>query len=733
MKNMIDLLGVNIGTTVSTLEGFSGAKVINGKITQLSAYREEIRSMTGHSRYARTDLMNQGSLGVAGSYGVSGISKLKASVNAYAGNAMAEGGKSMDVQYNVIVFTGVEYVKFNDLRVGDLLAALDNNTRQGALKALDAYLALEAQLTAEPCTIDAVLDNKEGHQKAYALFGNWIRLTDDFNRDAAEGVVVAVMWGGIGTVTMSMSASNKSTMWQYGANATFSYSGIGRGISVAGAYDGSQSSGRGEVHVDCKGHALGACVAELVAEWSAQVENKTFNQLADVHVLEKVPPLTAKNAKSPTDPGFIDPKPEKSITDKIGQIKDLKGLEALAKAAAYEQKKKDDKNPNLTLEQFLKDAKKEADTRKLQNLEENVENNSLHVGDALKASEPMTPSDFTEAPADGERAAGEGTADFVPLGVWIANWADLFPWLATGYCHDVKNVAEAEETLRYRMMIQDFQTLSRIYYLAEHCDLVPVPSGDARQVADSFHAQCGNLLTSRGPDRMRSAFNGLTEPAKKIYRKWDDLQFLRNCELGLGVMRKGRSPQGEGFLNTNDSWVYFTQSCQFTPGPDAPYSAFASFVKVFPLIGLTGEYLYAFGPKNRMMIGFENTLKDECLYFARGRHQVKFMDWPLIFEANTREKILENKTEGIKLYPIPFRAAASGIEWKGESLSTNLASMKGLNQQLRDVNQELSTRNSWTFSSDAWSPDWSPDDYYSMRRIRTQYIGTVPERHSPFK
>jgi hypothetical protein len=67
---------------------------------------------------------------------------------------------------------------------------------------------------------------------------------------------------------------------------------------------------------------------------------------------------------------------------------------------------------------------------------------------------------------------GADKADFVPIGVWVLNWADIFPWLATGYCHAIDDTSEAETMIKVRMMAQDFVTLSRLYRYAGNLKMV---------------------------------------------------------------------------------------------------------------------------------------------------------------------------------------------------------------------------------------------------------------------
>lgn len=713
------LYGLKIGSTINATTGKFSVSVVKGNISRMDPQKEATKTMTGQSGYVYSDVLNQGSLGVSGSYGVSGISKVKSSLSAYAGQAAAKSSKSIDVNYNVVVTTGVEYIDFDDLQVSDVLTALKDGPQQSALASLSAYLALQSELNALGVGLLKVIGSTDpAYQKANGLFASHLTSVSNFNRLYGDGLIVGVLWGGLGTVTMNMGESNNSQTWKYGGAAAFSYAGVGASVSVEATYDGGQSDGRGEVKVQCDHFFSGACVEELVDKWFDVVSGKSFAALANVDVMKELPSLS--NAKgAPAIPEFEKPSPKKSITDKIGEIKDLNGLQALAKASAYEEAK--EKNKTLTLDQFLAEADQKANTKGLTELQEQVDQNSLPVLQ-IKSGRHDSPSDSPDLPGTDEATAdGVGLSDYVPLGIWLANWADLFPWLAAGYCNDVIGMAEVSEMLKYRMMIQDFQALAKMYYMADEYKLLLFPARVAGQIADSFANQCSLLQAKETLSRTSEAFDGLSESAKKIYRKWDELRFLRNCELGLGLVLDGKVS-----IENRDPTKYAAGDvhypavpCEFRAGDHADYSAFARVMKVFPLIGPTGN-LHVFGPSNEVLWAFHSG----GFFFDKGERA------SVTFEANMAEKILESKPS-LKAYPIPFKAS-SGIPWKGPSLSTNLSSMKELRKQLADVNIDLGRLNAWTFSSEAWNADWTPETYYALNSIRTQYMGLIPEKGNIF-
>ena len=155
---------------------------------------------------------------------------------------------------------------------------------------------------------------------------------------------------------------------------------------------------------------------------------------------------------------------------------------------------------------------------------------------------------------------------FAPIGIWVCNWADIFPWLATGYCHAIDDTTQADTMIKVRMMAQDFVTLSRLYHYAADLKLLeggPSPllipnepafkDGDGRvcrQIADEFanaHGTLGGALkTLAGPAEYKQAAakahnTSLGQEAKRIYEVWDQTPCLRSAELGLGYIKAGQS------------------------------------------------------------------------------------------------------------------------------------------------------------------------------------------------
>ncbi|RZK25306.1 MAG: hypothetical protein EOO63_16225, partial [Hymenobacter sp.] len=109
------LYGLQVGSTIKSSNSRFGPSVIELPITKMTKGDTVERSMTGSSSYVYTDKMNQGSIGVSGAYGVSGISKFNSAVSAYLGNSSAGSSKTVNVDYNVKMVSGIEYIDFDSL------------------------------------------------------------------------------------------------------------------------------------------------------------------------------------------------------------------------------------------------------------------------------------------------------------------------------------------------------------------------------------------------------------------------------------------------------------------------------------------------------------------------------------------------------------------------------------------------------------------------------------------
>lgn len=722
------LLGIAIGNTVFSNSGKFNSSVVSKPISIMVAQEESHKSMSGQSSYVYSDEMNQGSFGMSGSYGTTGISKIKSSLSAYVGKSSAVSSKSVSVNYNAISIGGIEYINFEALTASDFLASLNLRCMQSSTAVLDIYNEIMAKTTKFGVDLMYALSSTDSKfDEVKKLVNKWITVSEKFTQEFGDGLVVGVTWGAYGGVNMNMEDESKASSWKYGGAADFSYANLMSSVAVKSTYDGGQSNGYAGVTVRCSSFVSGSVLAPQIDKWLDQVTNKSFNELADVKVMDKAPDMKITQG-APAIPDFEKPKPSKDISNKVGEIKDLNGLATLAKAQAYDDAKK--KNSELTLEQFLIDSEKPANTNELKNFRKNVSENQIDTlpldnfsndSDNIaisKESNVTHLSRIAQPSANGKENAGVSPG-YVPLGLWISNWADIFPWMAQGYYNSIDKI-ENEQAVRERVMLQDYQTLSMLYYLANSSGITEFKRKDASlprvsslDIAKAFANAAGRMQENQGKtEKIKEIFEELGSDSIKIYTLWNEIAFLRDCELGMGLIKDKKSI-GVPLTGDSERQTYSLTSCTFE---GRNHTAFSSFFKVLPLITPDGE-IWAFGPEKG---GLSAAYPTEIVFSKPGR--AKYIP----FTYNQEQKILINSDYHINLYPIPF-SAANNVEWKGMSLSTNIGSINSFKNSLKSLNDDLDKLKAWSFSSANWDENWKGTDAYSQRKIKKQYIGLIDE------
>ncbi|MDP1818234.1 MAG: hypothetical protein Q8K92_27520, partial [Leadbetterella sp.] len=497
-------------------------------------------------------------------------------------------------------------------------------------------------------------------------------------------------------------------------------------------------------------------------------------------------------------PAFIAPEDD-GVASKLGKIKNLDGLELLAKAQAFDEAKKKDKD--LTLSHFLENAKKPASTEGLNELSNLITNNDVNI-------EPPTSSSSTGgghstlrnyAPLTSTLKSEEGTPhttptenqpqiEYCPIGIWVAKWADLFPWLAMGINNNV-NADDIEKSLnliKKRTLLQDFITLGNIYKAVAQAKLGIYPDRrnseeDLNDIVTAFTTQA-NLLSypenygkidayEKAIDRLNS--NPL---AALIYKHWSNIKFLRNCELGMGLYGDGNVLGGERHFSLiedpNPPFYYgvtysfkrslFDLEAYKKNGHNSNFEAFADVIKGYPVIAPLEEetiFMLLVTEKGNQRGNPDRTTSAHFRYLI-GQHwsynytkdgkwratsctlnsdpNTDFIkDRPAIFKSNPADKTLSANITGvdngqlITAVPIPFTAAAGG-KWKGGSFSTNLNSSQTLQNQIQNLQDELTKENAYSFSRDnAIFDNWN-ESPYSLLELPVSYMGLVPEVGNTF-
>jgi|GEM_PF-2069045 len=369
-----------------------------------------------------------------------------------------------------------------------------------------------------------------------------------------------------------------------------------------------------------------------------------------------------------------------------------------------------------------------------------------------------------------DNKSGTNDGKYTPLGVWIANWSDLFPWLSTVALNSIESISEAEDLLRFRTVIQDFDTLRKIYYIAHDGGLIVEGKVDFLSIADSFSKQMTKLTKSKkfSIEEVDEAISNLSSNASKIYHKWavDLGGMLRKCELGLGVVVNDKNqffspifdevsapffdrvnPDGKTNTQKLKDFSAYATPCkeledQSNLGDLKDYSFFADTVKCMPLILPGSGEIYLIRQKDPIGILCSAPMTDSIIDIGTKTkvvlifsaisfttlHSVSHDDLSIVSFSKDKDKdILLCDAFSITAVPIPFSAAEGIREWKGRSVSTNVGSFQDLHDQLDHFSDLLKNRKTYTFSSENWSSDHKGSEHYSLRKLRTQYVGIVPE------
>jgi hypothetical protein len=292
--------------------------------------------------------------------------------------------------------------------------------------------------------------------------------------------------------------------------------------------------------------------------------------------------------EAPSIPEFAKPQKDPKVTDLFKEIKSLDGLKAYAQAAAWEKNKKAGNTEGL--QDFLKKA--------------DDKNDVSGVPDDDTAS-PLIPTDDSSVrhlrarPPLAEPPKATDVSKYEPLGVWIVDWARLFPWLVTGHDNAVTKGVKALDWIRLKTLHQDCLSLTRLYdrLEGEGCKvLVNDKPVDFRGIRDSFsHVAEGvaEFLTRRAvkdvSDKIRSFISEMSADARNIYATWDEFPQFRRCQLGAGVIFELGPNTTVCDLKIQGSGIEIQQeTCAFQL-PD--YSAFARYGKAWPFIIPDGHIL----------------------------------------------------------------------------------------------------------------------------------------------
>jgi hypothetical protein len=711
--------------------------------------------------------MNRETLGLSGSYGLSVLSQVNASLYGYRGSSSASDGTETKVDYNIIMQCGIEHVNFNDLRPSEFIASLYASQQDKALSALQAYQEL----------VDPKLPENDRLQK----LRKWIDAREEFFKASGNGVVIGILWGAIGSISMTIRQNSNSSKLQYGGQANFSYVGSLATASVAATFDIASDSSGSEASSHIEKFYSGSIISKEIDDWYNRLTPLSVGSLVNFKGVE-ANSFPQNSGSPPSIPDFKKPEPDPVLKKKLADLENLNKLDALSKEAKFHEESKI--RNDLTREAFDKEAdpNSKVDAQNLVDLANEVKGNSLLLPQEFfdfafnDKPSPINMLSMAESPSTSTKASSYDDSQYVPLGVWIANWSDLLPWLSTAALNSIPDLAKTKNLLYFQLVIQDFDALRKIYYQAHYCNL-SLDDIDFLSIADSYSNQLAQLSTStfKSNNEMRiniqKAIGGLSDKARAIYKRWNEISFLRGCELGLGIvfdekyslsfehshsqtfLKETETPWGHlklpYFVHSDTVFIFKNTDFDSAVGN---YSAFSRLMKCVPLVHPSGKiYLLGpgiggniaamhssvqgspgvnVGPTNPYILFSSNGNFRAVWYDAQGKELFSGGDWNdfalLEFEPDSTNKILKNTDAKIKAYPIPFKAA-QGISWKGVSISRNIASFEDLNSKLSHFKDLLNDHPLWTFSSSSWDPEWTGSTPYSMNLIKTQYVGIEDE------
>lgn len=719
---------VEVGATITDAHTGFGATVIKSPITKFIEDCHQTTHMTGESSYVYSDNLNQGSLAIAGSYGVSGVSKLEAGLTVYAGKSSASSSKNIALEYYLQILSGIEYINFTDLSVMDLVNSLMEGPKNKLLLCLDYFTKIQTIIRDEQIDLLKVIAGDLVHPTIINLMEQWYKSINSFHRDYGNGMVAGVIWGGIGEVKLNIESAASESKWKYGASGKFSYASINKSLTIAAAYDGANSNRNSKVNVKVSTEAIGEVVTKQVTAWADMVNKKAFEEICNISLLNSAPPFD-KKPDIPAVPDFIKPNKEKSVTDLFEKIGDLKSLEAYAKAQAYEKAKKD--NPDLTLEEFLKNADQKTDTGKIENLENKIKSNAIDTLKEAENTQAKIKNDVALENIEHKRLEKAANGLSV-LGTWIINWSDLFPWLATGYNNEINENDNISLIIQKQVMLQDLIALRNLYLLFANSaikDSSTLGIEDFQVLSKSFSDAITELQQNfEKDDVIKMAKDKLNRESLPIYEYWNENYFLRSAELGFGISIENKLAPLSSISEVEDMDKYFlkliypTYACIIKEPKD--YSSFHKSITGIPLI-TPGKKVYLMGQNNMFLSGIK---KENQVIFSRD------IAMALEFKTDKVNKKLYYDELNINLYPIQFKHA-EGLEWNGRIISNNVAANKDILRKINALKNDLAKQRNYSYSSDFFTQsfDWTPETCYSLQSLRTQYFGLIPSIGNIFK
>ena len=135
---------------------------------------------------------------------------------------------------------------FDELSPVDMTAALARAPKELVEKALTLYVELAQKLSKDDLVSVLDDDKHPAFKSVKDAYDKWAAVAQRFRTSYGEGIVVGVVWGGIGVSKMTIEDQAAGASRKYGGAAEFSYAGVGASLSVGATYDASGSTDTSE-------------------------------------------------------------------------------------------------------------------------------------------------------------------------------------------------------------------------------------------------------------------------------------------------------------------------------------------------------------------------------------------------------------------------------------------------------------------------------------------------------
>ena len=650
-----------------------------------------------------------------------GMTKVTAAFDSTYATSKSKRESTMTYYYAKAV--GMEKIDFDGVTMRQLMAALKPNVRKSLKKCMDAYQKLMAA--------SDIQYNKAHYQKHQKDIATWRQSVDEFYQHYGEECVVGVLWGAIGQVETKMTFKDENKIKDFAVKGQVEVNGLAAGVNVKSAFGWGKDESTAEVQFSAKGYAYGSACEPIVNKWMESIYKNGADKLGEVNVQEhaQARPL---NMDVPAHPK-LDPPP--GIADRFGKIGSLAQAKALVKLQGYDRWVNEPGNQGKSIEEY--------EATLVENTEPQNSNTAPENG-APEASATPTADD----PSGG---SNDLAGKFVPLGVYLTNWADLFPCLSIRVLQNLTKDQETalKDNLRKAEVLQALNTLKRLYAFwlrAKGPDLPKLKDGDLPFLINDLSAAIEKIVQGEQPD---AVIGSLSEPASHIYAAWQKCPDFKEAELGFACIESSNRLLTKYDFRNNNYTGNITYSRPFNGNNHGP--CFADVVKFFPIID-SDQKVYFFseytgndglrtGKKYPSFLRivtsaqYPNTLPEFKYSKDESFNHNNFPNDPgrKLLISSGQYYVGSTKNYNYHMIPIPLSAVQGIRNWQGSVMTRDEAGNS--RDELDRIAKELKVKNQWIqelgvatdhlFYFEEKEKQWNAGYYGGSLFNKSQYMGIL--------